>query len=111
MQLNTRFNENIIIIDITGEVDLYNSPNIKDMIIDKMNSGYKKIVLNLNDVSYIDSSGIGTLIYCRTTLNQANGQLKIINIKDSVKRIFELTRLVNYFNVFDSEEAAIKSFI
>ena len=111
MQLNTRLNENIIIIDITGEVDLYNSPNIKDMIIDKMNSGYKKIVLNLNDVSYIDSSGIGTLIYCRTTLNQANGQLKIINIKDSVKRIFELTRLVNYFNVFDSEEAAIKSFI
>jgi anti-sigma B factor antagonist len=111
VQLNTRFNENIIIIDISGEVDLYNSPNIKDMIIDKMNSGYKKIVLNLNDVSYIDSSGIGTLIYCRTTLNQANGQLKIINIKDSVKRIFELTRLVNYFNVFDSEEAAIKSFI
>ena len=110
MQINTRNVEEVIIVDIHGEIDLYNSPKIKEFIMGKMNEGYKKFIVNLDSVTYIDSSGIGTLIFCRTTLNQNNGSLKIMKIHDSVKRIFELTKLNTFFSVYDTEEDALKSF-
>ena len=110
MQVNTRLVNNVAIIDILGEIDLYNSPKIKDALMEKVKDGYKNIIINLGDVTYIDSSGIGTLIFCRTFLNQNNGVLRIIKIKDSVKRIFELTKLNSFFTIFEDEGDAINSF-
>lgn len=110
MQVNTRVINDVVIIDILGEIDLYNSPKIKEALTEKMSSGFKNVIINLGDVTYIDSSGIGTLIFCRTSLNQNNGALRVIRIKDSVKRIFELTKLNSFFTIFDNESDAISSF-
>lgn len=110
MQVNTRVLNNVAIIDIMGEIDLYNSPKIKDALLEKVKDGYKNFIINLGDVTYIDSSGIGTLIFCRTSLNQNSGALRIIKIKDSVKRIFELTKLNSFFTILEDEEEAVKSF-
>ena len=110
MQVNTRVVSNVAIIDILGEIDLYNSPKIKDALLEKVNLGFKNIIINLGDVTYIDSSGIGTLIFCRTSLNQNSGALRIIKIRDSVKRIFELTKLNSFFTIFEDENEALNSF-
>ncbi len=110
MQINARLIDNVVIIDILGEIDLYNSPKIKDVLSENVKNNHKNVIINLGDVTYIDSSGIGTLIFCRTFLNQNSGSLKIIKVKDSVKRIFELTKLNSFFTIFDSESEAINSF-
>jgi anti-sigma B factor antagonist len=110
MKLDTRYEDEILIVDIEGEVDLYNAPQIKDVVSKNVQDGFIKVIINLDGVTYIDSSGIGSLIFCRSLLKQNNGALCILKIHDSVKRVFELTKLTSIFSVFDDEMEALESF-
>lgn len=107
MELNSRKLSNITIIDIIGEIDLYNSNNIKDLILKKIENGENKIIINLERVNYIDSSGIGTLISCNSILMKKRGGLVIENVNDSIKKIFKLTQLDAILKVASNEEEAI----
>jgi anti-sigma B factor antagonist len=110
MDITTRASGEIVILDITGEIDLYNAPEIKD-IINKMIEDQKyNVIINLEKVSYIDSSGIGALISSLSNLKKYQGGLKIINVYASVKKVFELTKLTSFFEIYDSEDNAIASF-
>ncbi|HBE04018.1 MAG: anti-anti-sigma factor [Spirochaetes bacterium GWF1_41_5] len=111
MEIKTREREGIIIFDITGEIDLYNAPEIKDSIKKQIDQGHKKIIINLENVSYIDSSGIGALISSLSNLKKIGGGLKIINVYDSVKKVFELTKLTSFFQIFNNEDEAVADFI
>lgn len=110
MEIKTKENNDIVILDIEGEIDLYNAPALKDVIKENIEIQKYNIIINLGKVSYIDSSGIGALISSLSNLKKYQGGLKIISVTGSVRKVFELTKLTNFFEIFDSEEEAIKSF-
>ncbi|MEK6794446.1 MAG: STAS domain-containing protein [Spirochaetota bacterium] len=112
MEINVReiAGTGVIILDIKGEIDLYNAPDIKDNIKTQIDKGKKKIIINLKGVSYIDSSGIGALISSLSNLKKVGGGLKIIHVYDSVKKVFELTKLTSFFEIYNNEDEAVGNF-
>lgn len=98
------------IIDIEGEVDVYTSMDLKKALNKLIDEGQLQLIINLDKVSYMDSSGLGTLVAVLKKIKKENGALKIINLSPSIKKIFELTRLTKFFEIFENEENAIKSF-
>lgn len=105
-----RENNSIQIIDVVGEVDLYNTKEIKDLIDDKIKLGKYQIILNLAKVPFMDSSGIGTLVTGMYRLKKYQGSLKIINIVGSVAKVFKMTGMDTHLEIFDNEDEAVKSF-
>ena len=110
MEISQREADKVVILDIQGEIDLYNAPEIKDTIQKLIEQQKYNIIINLEKVSYIDSSGIGALISSLSNLKKYQGSLKIINVYASVKKVFELTKLTSFFEIFDSEEEALSKF-
>ncbi len=110
MDITTRNKDDIVVLDITGEIDLYNAPEIKDIINKLIEEQKYNVIINLEKVSYIDSSGIGALISSLSNLKKYQGGLKIINVYASVRKVFELTKLTSFFEIFDAEEDALGSF-
>ncbi len=110
MEIKIREMNDVTIFDIEGEIDLYNAPTLKDEIKKQIEQQRYNIIINLAKVSYIDSSGIGALISSLSNLKKYQGGLKIINVTGSVRKVFELTKLTSFFEIFNNEEEAIKSF-
>lgn len=110
MEINRRESADIVVLDISGEIDLYNAPEIKDTINQLIEDQKYNVIINLEKVSYIDSSGIGALISSLSSLKKYQGGLKIINVYVSVRKVFELTKLTSFFEIFDSESDAVSSF-
>ncbi len=110
MDIMSRTKGDAVILDIVGEIDLYNAPEIKDIVNNLIEERKYNVVINLEKVSYIDSSGIGVLISSLSNLRKYQGGLKIINVFASVKKVFELTKLTSFFEIYDSEDEAINSF-
>ncbi|MCL1864823.1 MAG: STAS domain-containing protein [Spirochaetes bacterium] len=111
MEINSRKKGKVVILDISGDITLYNASEIVNTIDKVIENQKYNVVINLKDVSYIDSSGIGAIISCSSRLKKNQSELKIINVyASSVKKVFELTNLTSFFDIYDSEEEAIKSF-
>ena len=108
MELKIRKNQEVYIVDITGEMDLYNSYKLKELIAKMLERSVKGIILNMEEVEYIDSSGIGALIYICSTLKKKNLKLYITNIHGSVKKVIELTKLMGFFPITNSLEEALQ---
>jgi anti-sigma B factor antagonist len=83
---------------------------VRNTVREVIKNGGKKIVLNLSDVNYIDSSGIGELVSSYTTVTNQGGQLKLLNLTKKIQELLAITKLLTVFQVFDSEQAAIASF-
>jgi anti-sigma B factor antagonist len=98
-------------VDVAGRITLgEGSSALRDTLRDMVAKGQKRILLNLGDVSYIDSSGIGELVSGFTTVANNNGQLKLLNLTKRVKDLLQITKLYTVFDVHDDEAAAIRSF-
>ena len=110
MDITKKTKGDIVILEIVGEIDLYNAPEIKDIISKLIEERSYNVIIDLEKVSYIDSSGIGALISSLSNLKKYHGGLKIINVYASVRKVFELTKLTSFFEIYDSEEEAISSF-
>jgi anti-sigma B factor antagonist len=108
MELRIRKNQEIYIIDIQGELDLYNSYKLKELLTKMLEKKIERFVINLDEVEYIDSSGIGALIYISSTLKKLNHKLAITNIHGSVKKVIELTKLMGFFPTTETLDEAIK---
>jgi anti-sigma B factor antagonist len=101
----------VAVIDFSGKITLgEGSAKLRKMIRDTIESGHTKIVLNLEDVDYIDSSGIGELVGAYTTVRNASGELKLTNLTKRVRDILQITRLFTVFDVRPNEEDAVRSF-
>jgi len=110
MDIHKRQRDAVAILDISGEIDLYNAPQIKDHLNQLIEDKIYKVIINLDRVTYIDSSGIGALIAGVSNLKKYNGTLKIINTSGAVRKVLELTKLNAFFEIFDNEDAAFTSF-
>jgi len=107
MELKIRKNGNNYIIDVNGEMDLYNSYKLKELVMKMLEKKVERFIINLENVDYIDSSGIGALIYICSTIKKMSLRLIITNIHGSVKKVIELTKLMGYFPITNSIEEAI----
>lgn len=108
MELKIRKSSNIYIIDIQGEMDLYNSYKLKDLVMKMLEKKVTKFIINLDKVDYIDSSGIGALIYICSTIKKMNLKLMVTNVHGSVKKVIELTKLMGYFPMSPTVNDAIQ---
>jgi anti-sigma B factor antagonist len=111
VKLGTRQVGDVTVIDAAGRITLGEGASaFRDLIRDLANKGGQKILLNLNEVSYIDSSGIGELVSGFTTITNHGGSLKLVGLSKRVKDLLQITKLYTVFEVFDDESAAIRSF-
>lgn len=107
MELKIRKNGDAYIIDVNGEMDLYNSYKLKELVMKMLEKSVKTFVINLEQVDYIDSSGIGALIYICSTIKKQNLKMAISNVHGAVKKVIELTKLMGYFPMANSVEEAL----
>lgn len=102
---------NVSIIDLSGKITLgENTGVLRDSIKSVNAQGNKNIILNLADVSYVDSAGLGELVGSFTTAKNQGGMLKLLNAQKKIKDLLQLTKLYTVFQAYDNEDEAIKSF-
>jgi anti-sigma B factor antagonist len=111
MTANTRRIEGVNIVDLSGRITIGEGTIVlKDAVRNLLQRNEKKILLNLADVSYIDSSGIGELVSSFTTVGNQGGKLKLLNLTKKVHDLLSITKLLTVFEVFGDEAKAIQSF-
>jgi anti-sigma B factor antagonist len=111
MKFKTRQVDGVTVLDLSGKITLgEGSVTLRDAVRDVLSKGQNKILLNLADVTYIDSSGIGELVSAFTTVKNSGGELKLLQLTKKVKDLLQITKLYTVFDVKDDEAAAIASF-
>ena len=111
MTASTRFVDGVTIVDLYGRIVLgEGSAGVRDLVRNLIKEGNKKILLNLRDVDYIDSSGLGELVSAFTSMRSQGGELKLLNLTKKVHDLLQITKLYTVFDVKDDEASAVKSF-
>ena len=111
MKSSTRQVDGVTIIDLSGRITLGEGSSVlRDLVRQTVAKGNKKILLNLGDVTYIDSSGIGELVSAFTTVRNQGGELKLLNLTKKVHDLLQITKLYTVFDVKDDEASAIRAF-
>ena len=111
MQIEERAVGDVVVLDLKGKVTLGEGDELlKDKVNSLVNQGHKKIVLNLADVPYIDSAGLGEIVRTYTTVSRQGGQLKLVNLTKRITDLLSITKLLTVFETFDNEAEALKSY-
>lgn len=109
--VETREVARVIILDVKGRIVLGDEiQDLRDSVRRILDEGKKKIILNLADVDYMDSSGVGELVSAFTTVRNAGGELKLLKLSPKVEDILHVTKLYTVFDIRDDEFTAVKSF-
>jgi anti-sigma B factor antagonist len=111
LKIDTREVAHVAILDVKGRIVLGEEiGELRDAVRNLVADGKKKIILNLVDVDYLDSSGVGELVGCFTTVRNAGGELKLLNLSQKVQDVLHVTKLYTVFDIRDNEFTAVKSF-
>ena len=111
LKTSSRQVDGVTVLDMSGRVTLgEGSVVLRDTIREVLSKGNKKILLNLGDVTYIDSSGIGELVSAFTAVRKEGGELKLLNLTKKVHDLLQITKLYTVFDVKDDEAVAISAF-
>jgi anti-sigma B factor antagonist len=111
LKMQTREVKGIIIADLSGRLTMGEPcAAIRDEVRDQITHGYLKILVNLADVTYIDSAGLGELTAAYTSVKNRGGQLKLVNLTKRVHDLMQITKLLTVFDVFEDEREALASF-
>jgi anti-sigma B factor antagonist len=111
MKIEKRTVGDITILDCSGKITLgEGTMTVRNTVRDILKNNGKKIILNLGDVNYIDSSGIGELVSSYTTVANSGGQFKLLNLTKKIHELLQITKLLTVFQVFENEQAALASF-
>ena len=111
MKIEARTIGDVTLLDCSGKITLgEGTMAVRNTVRDVLKNNGKKIILNLADVNYIDSSGIGELVSTNTTVTNNGGQLKLLNLTKKIQELLAITKLLTVFQVFENEQAALASF-
>ena len=111
MQIEERAVGDVTVLDLKGRVTLGEGDGLlKDKVNSLINQGRRKLVLNLADVPYIDSAGLGEIVRTYTTVSRQGGSLKLLNLTKRITDLLSITKLLTVFETFESEDDAVKSF-
>ena len=112
VKIDTRKVGDVTVVDVSGRITLgEGSSALRDVLRDLTAQGNKKILLNLSEVSYIDSSGIGELVSGFTSVSNGGGTLKLLGLTKRVKDLLQITKLYTVFDVHEEEAHAVRSFV
>ena len=111
MQIEERNVGDVVVLDLKGKVTLGAGDELlKDKVNSLVNQGHRKIVLNLADVPYVDSAGLGEIVRTYTTVSKNGGSLKLLNLTKRITDLLAITKLLTVFETFDTESDAVRSF-
>ena len=111
MHIEERAVGDVMVLDLKGRVTLGEGDELlKDKINSLINQGQKKLVLNLAEVPYIDSAGLGEIVRTYTTVSRQGGSLKLLSLTKRITDLLSITKLLTVFETFESEQDAVKSF-
>jgi len=111
LKIESRDVGHVTILDVQGRIVLGDEIHmLRDAVRRLVNEGKKKIILNLADVDYLDSSGVGELVGSFTTVRNSGGELKLLNLTQKVQDVLHVTKLYTVFDIRDDEFTAVKSF-
>jgi anti-sigma B factor antagonist len=102
----------VVIVDVSGKITLGDGGDmvLKDKMRSLVQQGQKKVLLNLGEVSYVDSAGLGEIVQSYATVTKNGGALKLLNVTKRIKDLLSITKLLTVFDTFDSEAEAVTSF-
>ena len=111
MKATIRQVDSVMVVDVSGRITLGEGcTQLRELIRDQLAKGNKRVLINLGDVTYIDSSGIGELVSAYTAVSNQGGQLKLLNLTKKVHDLLQITKLYTVFDVHNDEAKAIGSF-
>jgi anti-sigma B factor antagonist len=111
MQISERVLGDVMMLDLKGKITLGEGDELlKDKVNSLVNQGHRKIILNLADVPYLDSAGLGEVVRAYTTVSRQGGNLKLLNLTKRITDLLAITKLLTVFETFDSEDEAVRSF-
>ena len=111
LNISERQAGDVTVLDLSGKITIgEGSVSLRSAIRRLIDEGKKKILLNLADVGYVDSSGIGELVSSYTTIGRESGQLKLLNLTQKIQDLLAITKLLTVFDVYDEEATALNSF-
>jgi len=111
MKISTKSEEGVTVLALEGKLTIGEGDvQLRDQVRDALDHGAKKILLNLQGVKMMDSSGLGELIRCKATAASAGATIKLLHVEDKVQEVLEMTRLIGVFETFSDEIDAIASF-
>ncbi|HBE02935.1 MAG: hypothetical protein A2096_11440 [Spirochaetes bacterium GWF1_41_5] len=99
--------QDTIVVKLTGDLDLYQIEQFKKQMTETINGGVKKIIFDFESLNYIDSSGLGGIITCMQLMRSKNGAVTIAGLKDSPRRVFELTNIDKLFKIYADVDSAL----
>ena len=112
MHISERMSGGVVVIDVSGKITLGDGGDVmlRDKIRSLIQQEHKKLLLNLGDVSYVDSAGLGEIVQAYATTSKMGGALKLLNPTKRIKDLLSITKLLTVFQTFDNEAEAVKSF-
>ena len=111
MQIAERSAGNVKVLDLSGQITFTQGDQLfKDKIHSLIHQGHKNILVNMADVTHVDSAGLGELVSAYTTVTKAGGTMKLVNLTKRLTDLLAITKLLTVFDTFDSEAEAIKSY-
>ena len=111
MKLNKRKVGDVVIFDLDGKLTIGRGDVVlRDALLEEFEGGGKNVLINLQDVKTIDSSGLGELIRCKVTASSNEAQVKLLNVNLKARKLLTMAQLVGVFEMFDDEELAVESF-
>jgi anti-sigma B factor antagonist len=111
MEISERKFDDVVLLDVKGKILLGEGDvQLREAIQNQLQKGVRKLVLNLSDVPYMDSAGLGEIVRCYTTVSREGGKLKLLNATSRIKDLLTITKLITVFEHFESEEEAVRSF-
>ena len=112
MQIDEKLNGEVAVITVTGDITLNQGGDVllKDKVQSLLQQGHRKLVLDLGNVSYVDSAGLGQLVQIHATAKNKGGALRLVNVTKRLKDLLVVTKLVTIFDTYDSEAEAVASF-
>jgi anti-sigma B factor antagonist len=111
MQISERESGGVTVLDLSGKVTLGDGDTLlKDKLHSLLHQGKKNVLLNLGQVSYVDSAGLGAIVSAYTTMTREGGSLKLSNVTKKLQDLLSITKLLTVFETFDSEDEAVRSY-
>jgi len=111
MKIVERQVKDVVILDLHGKILIGEGDEaLRNAVARLVQTGKKKILLNLAEVPYVDSAGLGEIVRCYTTVSRESGRLKLVNLTKKIQDLLAITKLLTVFETYDSEEQAVSSF-
>lgn len=109
MKVNVKSNQEVHILEVTGEIDFHSSRDLRDKFQELIDKKCRKLLVNLGKVTYIDSSGLATFVEVFQKMGRAGGKLVLVGLTTTVRGVFEIAKLDSIFSLEDSEDRALEA--